>query len=104
MEFTTPGNNLPGKDDSSGGLLGKGAEVQTATPAVDHAAALGHEAVDSVAAAVKPAEEWINEKTDALLAAPRNALSESREYVAANPLQSMGVALAVGFLLGRWAR
>ena len=77
-------------------------EVATsAHDAVKYAAEMSHQAVDSAAAAVKPAEMWINEKSEALMATQRTALANTRQYVVTHPLQSVCIALAAGLLIGR---
>lgn len=81
-----------------------GSAVQTASSAIDNAAASGHQAVKKVEDTVRPAENWIYEKTDAVLAAPKNAVADARQYIATHPWQSVGVAVLAGMLLGRRTR
>jgi ElaB/YqjD/DUF883 family membrane-anchored ribosome-binding protein len=81
-----------------------GSAVQSATAAIDHAAESGHQAVSKLENKVKPAEQWISEKTDAALAVPKNAIADARQYIVAHPWQSLGFALLAGALLGRRTR
>lgn len=78
--------------------------ARKATPAIDRTAGLAHRAVDSAAAAVAPAAEWLNEQAMALNAAQKKLVDNTREYVAANPLMSLGMAVAAGFLISRILR
>ncbi len=74
------------------------------TPAIDRTAGFAHRAVDNAAAAVAPAAEWLNEQALALNATQKKLVNNTREYVAANPLMSLGIALATGFLISRILR
>lgn len=60
-----------------------------------------HQTVDKVVTGAAPAVEWINEQAATLNAAQRKLVSSTRDYVAANPLTSLGIALAAGFLVSR---
>lgn len=59
-------------------------------PAIARVSSLAHQAVDNVASKAAPAADWLSEQG-------KNSCS----YVSANPLKSIGVALAAGFLLSR---
>jgi ElaB/YqjD/DUF883 family membrane-anchored ribosome-binding protein len=52
-----------------------------------------HGAVDQVADAAAPASQWLEERRELL-----------GKYVTAHPLQSLALALAAGYLLGRLTR
>ncbi len=78
--------------------------ARKATPAIDRTVNLAHRAVDNVAAAVAPAAEWLNEQATALNMTQKKVVSSARGYVAANPLASLGIALAAGFLISRILR
>jgi len=117
MEVVTPGTQTPPKATPFNGRVSEAASsahgavdkaataantaAKAITPAIDHAAALGHQTINKVENTVAPAERWVHEKTDALLAAPRNAMSDAREYIIAHPWKSVGAAVVVGILLGR---
>jgi ElaB/YqjD/DUF883 family membrane-anchored ribosome-binding protein len=75
--------------------------VTSAHDVVDQAANLGHQAIDSAVAAAEPAQAWVSEKADTLIAAQHNALDQTRKYIVENPLQSIAIALAAGLLIGR---
>lgn len=71
------------------------------TPAIDRTAEFAHQVVDNAAAAAAPAAEWLDDQATALNATQKKLVSGTREYVAANPLMSLGMALAAGFLISR---
>lgn len=120
MEVTTPGTGSTTKinptnsrvSEAAGSVHGAvervagvaGAAVQTASSAIDHAAASSHEAINKVEETVKPAERWMSEKKAALMTAPKNAVADARQYIVTHPWQSVGVALVTGILLGRRTR
>lgn len=68
---------------------------------VDQAADLGHQVIDAAVAAAEPAQAWVSEKADKLIAAQQTARNETRKYIVENPLQSIAIALAAGLLIGR---
>src|SRR5207244_3518598 len=78
--------------------------ARKAIPAIDRAAEYVHQTVDKAVIGVAPAGEWLDEQAAALTAAQKKLISRTREYVAANPLTSLGIALAAGFLLTRVIR
>lgn len=81
-----------------------GAAMKTVSSAISESAASGHHAVSKMEDTVKPVEQWIHEKSNALLAAPKNAVSDARQYIVTHPWQSVGIALFAGMLLGRRTR
>lgn len=81
-----------------------GSAVQKVNTAIDHAEQTGHQAICNVEKAIGPTERWLDEKTAALLAAPKNAVADARQYIVAHPWQSVGFALFAGVLLGRRTR
>jgi ElaB/YqjD/DUF883 family membrane-anchored ribosome-binding protein len=65
------------------------------------AAASAHGAVDQAADAVAPASRWLEEQGETLEVAGTRLIDSTCKYVAAHPLQSLGMALATGYLIGR---
>lgn len=53
---------------------------------------------------VAPAAQWLEEHGEALTADGEKLLARTRKYVTANPLQALGVALAIGYLISRISR
>ena len=78
--------------------------ARRAIPAIDRAAGYAHQTVDKIVTGVTPAAEWLDEQATALNATQKKLVSSTREYVAANPLVSLGMALAAGFLISRIIR
>ena len=73
-------------------------------PAIDRAAEFAHHAVDKAAAGAAPAAEWISDQASAINATQKKLVSGTRQNVAANPLMSVGIALAAGYLISRVIR
>lgn len=67
-------------------------------------AARAHGAVDQVADAAAPAAQWLEEQRETLSAEGDKLLRSTSKYVAAHPLQSLGLALAAGYLISRMTR
>lgn len=75
--------------------------ARRAKPAIDRVAAMAHQAVDSAAGAAAPTADWLVEKGENLNATQKMLVADARSYVSANPLKSVGIALAAGFVLSR---
>jgi len=73
-------------------------------PAIDRLAAMAHNAVDKAAAAATPAAEWMSAQGHDFAAMQKTFVDDTCKYVSANPLKSVGIALAAGFLLSRIIR
>lgn len=78
--------------------------ARKAIPAIDRAAEYAHQTVDKAVTGATPAAEWLDEQATALNATQKKLVGNTREYVAANPLKSLGLALAAGFLISRIIR
>jgi len=70
-------------------------------PAIDRAAQFAHHAVDKAADTAAPAAEWVSEKTESLRVTQKKVLDETCNYVSENPLKAIGIAAAIGFVIGR---
>jgi ElaB/YqjD/DUF883 family membrane-anchored ribosome-binding protein len=68
------------------------------TEKVSHRA---HEAVDKIASATNQAAEAIGEKGEQLKNAEKELVENCRSYLRDNPITSLGIAVAAGFLLSR---
>lgn len=77
---------------------------EAARKAIPAAAQFAHKAVDSAATGAAPAAAWLDEHADDLNATPEKLIEDARQYIRKNPLKSVGIALAVGFLISRWVR
>jgi ElaB/YqjD/DUF883 family membrane-anchored ribosome-binding protein len=63
-----------------------------------------HGAVDQVADAAAPAAQWLEDQGETLASGSEKFLQTSAKYIAAHPVQSLGLAIAAGYLLGRLTR
>jgi ElaB/YqjD/DUF883 family membrane-anchored ribosome-binding protein len=72
-----------------------------ARPAVDRLASGAHQTVDKIAGAATQAAETLDLKSEQLKDAQTRLTENCREYVRDNPLTSLGIAVAAGFLLSR---
>ncbi len=78
--------------------------ARKAKPAIDQVATIAHHAVDNAAEAVAPTANWLFDKGENLHSAQKKLVADSRSYVSNNPLKSVGVAVAAGFLFSRFIR
>ncbi|MFA6164063.1 MAG: DUF883 domain-containing protein [Methylobacter sp.] len=68
---------------------------------IDKAAISAHEAVDKIADATNQAAEALGEKGEQLKNTEQQLIDNCRSYISDNPMKSMGIAVAAGFLLSR---
>ena len=68
------------------------------TDKVSHSA---HEAYDKIADATSQAAEAVGKKSEQLKNAEQQIMEDCRVYVRDNPITSLGIAVAAGFLLSR---
>jgi len=68
---------------------------------LDKASKSVHEAVDKFTHATSQAAEALGEKGDQLKNAEQRMMENCRSYVRDNPVTSLGIAVATGFLLSR---
>lgn len=73
-------------------------------PAIDQVAAMAHQAVGNAAIAAEPAADWLVGQRDSLITRKKELVADTCDYVSANPLKSVGIAVVVGFLLSRIIR
>ena len=78
--------------------------VRDTKPVVERVSKSAHQVVDKAADMAAPAADWLVDKGQSLRAAPKKLLDGSCQYVAANPLKSVGIALLAGFLISRIRR
>ena len=60
-----------------------------------------HEAYDKVADATSHAAEALGEKGEQLISAEQKLMKNCRGYISDNPITSVSIAVAAGFLLSR---
>jgi len=71
---------------------------------LNRATARVHGAVDQVADVAAPAAQWLEEQGETLSATGEKLMDRTYKYVVAHPLQSLGLALAAGYLISRLTR
>lgn len=67
----------------------------------DKVSSSAHEAYDKVADATSQAAEALGEKGEQLKKAEQKLMKNCSRYVRDNPVTSLGIAVAAGFLLSR---
>jgi len=68
---------------------------------IDKVSQSAHEAVDKIASVTHQASEAFSEKENQLKNAEQQLMENCRGYVRDNPIASLGIAAAAGFLLSR---
>jgi len=72
-----------------------------APPLVDRVASGAHQAVDRIAGAAGQAVQSLDFKGEQFKVAQERVFEQCRSYVRANPMASLGIAVAAGYLLSR---
>ena len=67
------------------------------------AAASAHGAVEHISEAAAPTSKWLEEQRETLSTTGDKLVESTCKYVSAHPLQSLAMAVAAGFLIGRLA-
>jgi ElaB/YqjD/DUF883 family membrane-anchored ribosome-binding protein len=75
-----------------------------ARPAVDRIASGAHQAVDKIASVAGQAADTLGVKGEQLMKLQAQAMEQCRGYVRENPVASLGIAIAAGYLLSRLLR
>lgn len=68
---------------------------------VDRVSSAAHETVDKLASEATHMADRISDQTRRMTEAPTRALECSKSWVQDKPLEAVGIALAVGFVIGR---
>src|SRR5262245_53094429 len=121
MESTATGSNFPHAGASgTEGTLSKATSsahaavdsvagkvddaARKAGPAIDRVTKAAHQAVDNAAGAAGPAVSWIAEQGQHLNDTQKKVVDDMCKSISANPLKSVGIALAAGFIISRITR
>ena len=89
-------------DNASAGAHEVIDKISEATrPAVDRVASGAHQAVDKIASAATQTADTLRARSRRLWSAKTQTMEQCRGYVRENPMTSLGVAVAAGFLLSR---
>ncbi|MEO7725677.1 MAG: hypothetical protein ABIS45_00305 [Burkholderiales bacterium] len=78
--------------------------VRRAKPVIDRVAAGAHVAVDKVAGVATPTVAWLSTRSASVKATHQKVTADTRRYISANALKSVGVSLVAGLLIGRFMR
>ncbi len=109
----TTGNLRPGNTDGSHSPIPTGTEARAgvhnaidkvsdaARPMVDRIASGAHQTVDKLAGVAAQAADTLGVKGEQLKNMQAQAMEQCRGYVRENPVASLGIAIAAGFLLSR---
>lgn len=76
-------------------------EKESTMNTTDKVANFAHETVDAVADASNHARAAFDEKSEQIINAEQQLLKNCQTYVRENPVTSLGLAVAGGFLLSR---
>lgn len=68
---------------------------------IDNAFTTAHQAVDKIASAASQAVEALGEKGEQMKNAEHRLMDNCQGYVRSNPIASIGIAVAAGFVLSR---
>jgi ElaB/YqjD/DUF883 family membrane-anchored ribosome-binding protein len=71
---------------------------------LDNASKSAHEAYDKIADATSQAAEALGEKGEQLKKTEQQLMKSCRGYISDNPITSVGIAVAAGFLLSSLLR
>ena len=75
--------------------------AERATDAITSARDSVQSSVDSVAERADAATRWASERIDAVKKGPNDLLNAGAEYIRARPYAAVGMALALGYVVGR---
>jgi len=78
--------------------------ARKAKPAIDGVAAMAHQAVDKVAGAAAPTAEWLTAHGESLKNTQKKLMHDTCSYISTNPLTSVAIALAAGYVISRIIR
>lgn len=73
-------------------------------PIIGRVAESAHQALDKAVSMAEAPAEWLNKKSEDLKGTQEKLLTDARDYVMANPLKAVGIALVSGLIIGRIMR
>ncbi len=68
---------------------------------IDNASTTAHQVVDKIASAASQAVEVLGEKGEQIKNVEERWMDNCQDYVRSNPIASIGIAVAAGFVLSR---
>jgi ElaB/YqjD/DUF883 family membrane-anchored ribosome-binding protein len=78
--------------------------AEAAHPAMDRLSSGAHDTVDKAANAATQTAASINVKREQMRYARMRTMDETRAYIRANPMTSVGIAVAAGYLISQMLR
>jgi ElaB/YqjD/DUF883 family membrane-anchored ribosome-binding protein len=101
--ITNNTSNVTGKVDQASSSMHNSIDraSDAARPAVDRIASSAHQAVDNIAEAASHAADTLGEKSGQFKEVQARFMEDCNNYVRENPMASLGMAAAAGFLLSR---
>ena len=75
---------------------------EIAAPAIDRVAHAAHQTVDGVAHVADGAAGWVGQSAEQWRVRQDRALEACRSSVRERPMVAIGIAVAAGFIIGRW--
>src|SRR5450759_4435826 len=101
METIVRGNtpSTSGMSNNTEGTLNKASS--SAHAVVNSIAGAADQAVDKAARAAAPTTDWLTEQGESINTTQKQLVADTRNYVSANPLKAVGIAMVAGFLLSR---
>lgn len=89
--------------ESAGDVLHNGIDkvADPARHAIDSMSSTAHETIDKLASSAGHTASRFADQTRRLTEAPAKAVDYSKSMILDRPLEAVGIALAVGFVLGR---
>ena len=89
--------------DSAGAALHAGVDKvsEPAREAVERFSTAAHGTIDKIASTATQTVDSFSSQTRRVTQAPSQALAYSKSWIQGKPIQAVGAALALGFILGR---
>ena len=89
--------------DSAGAALHSGIDkvAEPTRQALDSLSSAAHSTVDKIASSASQTADRFSDQTRRVSEAPARALACSKSWVQERPLEAVGAALALGFIVGR---
>ncbi len=104
-QFKTPGlSKEPLTDTAAKAHEGVDRVAANTLAGVDRARAASHQAVDQVAAGAASAADWATENLEQMKRKQAEFTEAASGMISARPFVAVGIAVAIGYLLGRIGR
>jgi len=100
---TTPGNGSAAALSKASSALHSAIDeaARKAKPAIDRYATLAHDATDKLSSAGSQTADWMSTKGESLSSTQKQLVEDTCKYVSANPLKSLAMAVAAGYVLSK---